>query len=220
MLTLGNFGSQYKKSSSFKTEQHTQCLMYGGEGKEETDALFKELQKQITAVSPNSPECLQTVLQSHWLYGVSNDYCATSSTPNGMAMFKLLAQGQMKWLFFEIESLVAQLKIEKQADTFAKDEVMTEVEKADTARVKTWLEAGVKIKAAVQEQSELIYCPAGWLTSQKVVSGVLVYGVRHSILLKSESHAKNFEAWMGLQGDDLPESALEKLNEALDCMKA
>ena len=50
----------------------------------------------------------------------------------------------------------------------------------------------------VQKPWEIIYVPAGWYTVEECVKGVLVYGCRLTLVVKTSSNHEQYEALTGV----------------------
>ena len=76
--------------------------------------------------------------------------------------------------------------------------------------LKSWIAAGVKIMTAVQDATQAMYIPPGWICVERCVRGVLVYGARHSFFVRTQAAKASFDQFMGLSGANTEQR--EKLN--------
>ena len=84
--------------------------MFSGQGKEEFDDFAKTVNEIIPAEQrvPDTAfsEGCKPVFSAGWAFGYSNTMTALGSTPQGLAMIKILAAGCVRWTLFEMSSLV------------------------------------------------------------------------------------------------------------------
>ena len=68
----------------------------------------------------------------------------------------------------------------------------------DAAGLKALKEHGAEIYSCEQQKQQALFVPPGFIVAEAVTSGVLVYGVRLSLLIKSEKAAGNYDELIGL----------------------
>ena len=161
------------------------------------------------------PAVADAVVKNYWCWGYGQNHACTGFTPNDVALFKVLSAGQIKWMLFELSSLVATVKTNTKHN-LDKEALIKIIEAADIPKITAWRAAGVKIVAAVQDPGQVMYVPPGWMCAERCTKGVLVYGVRHSTFVRSPVCKSNFETFIGLSG--VNEAQLAKLNAVAECM--
>ena len=100
VLTMSNYGGQYKKQETVKSEGRGQYPLVLKEGKEETDDMYKVIHKAFSTDSPaiaaSDVPNGSRVLGNTWAYGYMPDVGACNITPYGVTMAKVLLMGAVK----------------------------------------------------------------------------------------------------------------------------
>ena len=133
-----------------------------------------------------------------------------------MAMLKVLAYGEVKWLVMECSSLLAALRTELQQDSISLDDLEGLVGKLSSESLENCKKHGLKCYSCLQQPNDLVYVPAGWITAEQSVKGMLIYGLRASVLLRSEAAHISYEGLIGLYASS--NKPVEKMKQALDLM--
>ena len=113
-------------------------------------------------------------------------------------MFKLLAEGEVRWLCWDIAKVVAAVTTIASKDKVAMPRLLDMLEHATPDFMSKLRTEGCEFYTSTQSKSQLMYLPAGWMASEIVTSGVLVYGARKTLFVKSSSHKDSYEELMGL----------------------
>ena len=119
-------------------------------------------------------------------------------TPNKLGMIKLLAHGQVQWLAMEVCSLLAALRIDSPLESININELRELVAEFTFESLQVLVRKGMQLRFVVQSAMETVYVPTGWLCVEQVTRGVLVYGLRASLMLKGFAAHRNYEAMIGL----------------------
>ncbi len=178
-IALGSFGGRYKKTDSFQAHGKAQMTIFSKEGKEESMALINGIMSLIPSANKVTQENeFERITQTLWLFGYDPSLCSISATPNGMAMLKVLAYGEVKWLVMECSSLLAALRTELQQDSISLDDLEGLVGKLSSESLENCKKHGLKCYSCLQQPNDLVYVPAGWITAEQSVKGMLIYGLR------------------------------------------
>ena len=133
-----------------------------------------------------------------WLYGYDPKLKTCSATPNGLPLMKVLASGEVRWLFFELTSLLAALRLEGKAESLTLEDLKEAVSSLTEDKVRSLKKSGTTIKYAEQRPWETAYVPAGWYVAEESLRGVLVYGVRRTLVVKTPASHEQYEALTGV----------------------
>ncbi|CAK9036130.1 Uncharacterized protein SCF082_LOCUS21603 [Durusdinium trenchii] len=218
-LALGSFGGRYKKTDMFSRSGKAQMVLFAKEGKEESHALISN----FTAPIPDDNKVkgendFSKITDTLWLFGYDPALTSISATPNGMAMMKVLAFGEVKWLVMEISSTVAALRAELGVDVIKADDLEALIGSLTYGNLENCKKHGMKAKSCLQRPNEAVFVPAGWIAAEQSVKGVLIYGLRASLLLKSEASCHSYEAYIGL--NSASGKPVDKMQQVLDLMQA
>ena len=107
-LSIGNFGSSYKKTESFKEHGWYQCPVGPGKGAEECEVMFGAFgpDKDGTCGIPGLAHKTTTlgtisgVLSTFWFYGIDPCKCFAGPTRNGLPQLKIQCAGTVMQLVF------------------------------------------------------------------------------------------------------------------------
>ena len=216
-VALGSFGGRYKKTDSFQAFGKAQMPLYSKEGKEETMEFVNYFMSLIPVTNKVMQENdFSRITSALWLFGYDPSLCSISATPNGMAMLKVLAYGEVKWIVMETASLIAALRTELQTDSIGFDDLEEKVGSLTADTLENCKKHGLKSFSCVQKANEAVFVPAGWITAEQSVSGMLIYGFRSTLLLRSEASHSSYEALIGLHV--VSKKPVAKMQEALDLM--
>lgn len=216
-VALGSFGGRYKKTDTFQAHGKAQMTIFSKEGKEESIALVNG----IMSLFPNTNKVTQEndfarITQTLWLFGYDPAMCSVSPTPNGMAMLKVLAYGEVKWLVMECCSLLAALRTELQQDSISLDDIEGMVGALSAESLENCKKHRLKCYSCLQQPNDLVYVPAGWITVEQSVKDMLIYGLRASLLLRSDASHTSYEGLIGLYSSS--NKPVDKMKQALDLM--
>ena len=218
-LALGSFGGRYKKTDMFSRSGKAQMVLFAKEGKEESNALISN----FTAPIPDDNKVkgendFSKITDTLWLFGYDPALTSISATPNGMAMMKVLAFGEVKWLVMEISSTVAALRAELGVDVIKADDLEALIGSLTYGNLENCKKHGMKAKSCLQRPNEAVFVAAGWIAAEQSVKGMLIYGLRASLLLKSEASCHSYEAYIGL--NSASGKPVDKMQQVLDLMQA
>ena len=91
------------------------------------------------------------------------------------------------------------------------------MERFGAEQVKTLAATGCKPTYVRQKAGQVLFCPAGWLLAERASAGVLLYGIRRSLLPKCSDSAVGYEELIGLHKKD--DKATAKMEDALKLMQ-
>ena len=201
-MALGLWGGKYKKEEGFKSTGKAQEPVYKRSGKEEIDAMFSSIQSCFPPASfPDEgelPADIAKVFDSVWLYGFDVKMASVAQTPNGVAIFKYLAAGEVEYLLFELKTFVPAVKTILEKDAVSVDEAIAFINNLTTEKMKQFCEKGGAMQRAVLSTAEVLYIPTGYLIAERSSKGILLYGLRKSVVTKSEAACCNYEELIGL----------------------
>ena len=106
-------------------------------------------------------------------------------------MWKLLQAGEVQNLMVPIADLVAAVKIAK-----GSDDPLTMANLRDdlkTITVERLAAMSIQLHHHKQTPGDLLWIPTGWLLAELCTSGVLIYGIRKSMLVQAPQAASNYE---------------------------
>ena len=87
----------------------------------------------------------------------------------------------------------------------------------DASGLPALLANGCTVYAVYQKPHEVLFVPSGWLMAEMCVRGVLIYGVRKSLVTQSECSHPNYEELLGACGAE--PKVLSRMQELLAFMK-
>ena len=183
-MALSAYGGQYKSQSTTKAAGKGQTNMRSKAGKEETELLVRklmsalQLDKKVAKLSDQDEQMLKEI----WLFGYVPQASFVAPTPQGLAMIKVLAAGEVSVFAIEIKSLLAHLKKQGQQvteDTFDSMFGMDASALAELSKECSLYYFHVK-------QWDVLYVPAGYVVFERSHSAVLIYGMRKSVCLKGD----------------------------------
>lgn len=199
-VALGNFGAKYKKKSSYQSDGKVQMALYTREGKEESQELFNSLighmPRDHVVDSKDTPAA--STCDNVWLYGYDPKLRSAGPAPNGLPMVKLLVAGEVKWVLFHLTSLLAALRIMYKKDMFTLSELKESIQGMTDEKIRKFKSDGCEMQTIVQHPWETLYVPSGWYTAEESVKGVLVYGCRRTLIVRSAANYDQYEALTGV----------------------
>lgn len=189
-VALGNFGGKYKKKSSYLSDGQVQMALYAREGKEESQELFARFLEQMpkgqVVESRDTPAA--STCDNAGLYGYDPRLRTAGSTPNALHMLKILASGEVKWIFPQLTSLLCALRIMTKKDQFTLGEIREQLRGMTEEKLRKLKADGSIMVAAFEHPWETVYAQAGWYAVEESVKGVLVYGCRCTLVVKSQAN--------------------------------
>lgn len=200
---MGGFGGAYKKQPTTKHTGKTQELVVKSNGLEQCDRLWHDIFELFkdspfqSASDPNLEKYLQNVLAANWLTGLDAKASFLSTNPNGLGCFRFLSAGEVCWALFDLIDLLAVYKcLGEERGTL--DALYDSLKVSGEENIKLFAEKGCKVRFTVQKSGELLYVPTGWVAAENVKSGLLVYGLRKTVLYRSPRAAEGYEHLIGL----------------------
>jgi len=143
-LLLGNFGGSYKRQLR---EGRTQQPGYTKNGKEECGSFFDKLNKVFdpgaTVAAADLPKSISMVTSTTWAWGYDSKLKCASVTPNGLAMWKYLAAGEIVWYLLEMRTLRSAVHTIMQKDSSGTQELLdyvTGLTRQPCCDAGTWLQ--------------------------------------------------------------------------------
>lgn len=199
-VTLGSYGGSYSKTPSCKEFGKAAQPLFASEGKPAVDDMFSHFMSFVgdALVEPDHlPEGIQSPFKAAWLFGFSDKYTQLATTPNSMGMLRLLCAGEVTTIMFEGGSLAAAFRQIKGVDKVTMVTLSEWVKNLNADDMAKLSEVGCKPHVAVQGAKQLLYVPVGHIVLEKASKGVLLYGVRKAVVVKSERAALNYETMVG-----------------------
>ena len=205
-MMMGGFGGAYKKAPTTKSTGKAQELVVKGNGLEQCDKFWTDI-FELFADSPfvlpssqgsNLEKYMQNVLAETWLTGLDSQAHFVACPPNGLGCFRLLVSGEVTWALFELRQLSAALKQMGLPDQLGLDELYSNLKACDEKVVADLYKHGCTAKFAVQKSGSLLYIPTGWVAAECVSNGLLVYGLRKTLLYPSPRAGESYEIYIGM----------------------
>ncbi|CAE7239963.1 unnamed protein product [Symbiodinium sp. CCMP2456] len=204
-VMLGGFGGTYKKAAALKASGKCQELIQKGNGMEECDGLFKEVGELFKeacftqAGAGNMERYLSNILQASWLFGYEAQSAHLNQLPNGLGCFRLLCSGEVAWTLYDLKKLVPAMRIMLSKDDIGGLEGVSAFLKALTDRDMITLSShGCAPQWIVQKEGQIMFIPAGFVATEHCKRGVLVYGIRKTLLYASNEAAESYSVLISL----------------------
>ena len=217
-LMLGGFGGSYKKNNNLKNFGKCQEMVYKNSGLEEcmelwakTEALFHS---DFVACSDKMEKYLIAVLKASWLFGYDNQGTFLGTMPNGLASLRMLCSGEILLVMFELRQLLPALKIILGKDDIGGiDGVNGFLKNLSTEEIVKLKDNGCQASYIVQQEGQVVYIPVGYVVAEKCMKGVLVYGLRKTLMPASSMAFENYSLLSGLFEDS--KKPVDKLKSTL-----
>lgn len=199
-VTLGNFGGQYKKQKSAKSEGRGQVPMNSKEGKLETDTFMARLEAHMTGRRADLGEA-GNVLSHTWIFGYEPRNTQASMTPYGLGLFRALAEGEVHTLLVGSASCMTAWGALRGADRSAKvtyEELMKELLLFDEAALQQFVSKGAVVMYVYLAAWQTLYIPSGWFVMDRASDSALIYGCRKSTAFAHADSHKSYQALIKL----------------------
>ena len=116
-----------------------------------------------------------------------------------------LAFGSVRVTCFKPSSLIAAMRVATSAEAIGLDDMKKYVRGLSSNEIDKLKPAGCVPVTVVQEANDIVVVPAGWLVAFESKSGVLIYGARASVVLKTAGAYDEYSAMAGCYAvDKLP----------------
>ena len=183
-MALSAYGGQYKAQSTTKDTGKGQMNLRNKAGKEETEALVKKLLAalQLDKCVATLTGADEIMLKETWLFGYLPNYNFSSPTPQGLAMLKTLAAGEVQMYVIEIAGLMAMFKQQGLEINDVSLQSMFSLEHAAFEE----LCAECPVYYFALKQWESVYIPTGYIVFERSSSAVLIHGMRKTFCLKGD----------------------------------
>ena len=218
-MMLATFGGSYKKREALKEEYRVQQVITPGQGREETQTLFKGMDEKLTSgvLGSDANELVKRVTSQVWLFGCDPKMQLVAQSPNCLPQWRVLVQGEIRLWFIDTAKLVTCMKAIFNKDQFGLKEMTDFCENIDAASLKDLQGRGLTIFTAVQKAHEVVYVPTGWLLGEMSVRGVLIYGVRRALVVESLAAHVCYEELVGAYKTE--NKAMGKMEDMLSIIK-
>ena len=143
--------------------------------------------------TPASSTC-----ENIWLYGYDPKLKTVGPTPNGLPFLEVLACGEVRWMFFQLTSLIAALRISCQTEQVTLASLKGQVMNLTEDKLNKLKSDGCVMHTVVQCAWQTVYVPAGWYTAEECIKGILVYGCRRTMVIKTPESHDQYEALTGV----------------------
>ncbi|CAE7249881.1 unnamed protein product [Symbiodinium sp. CCMP2592] len=204
-VMLGGFGGSYKKAAALKASGKCQELIQKGNGMEECETLFKEvgeLFKEASFTSPGAGDMeryLTNILQASWLFGYEAQSAHLNQLPNGLGCFRLLCSGEIAWTLYDLKKLVPAMRVMLNKDDIGGLEGVSVFLKGLNDRdMITLASHGCAPQWILQKEGQILFIPAGFVATEHCKRGVLVYGIRKTLLYVSQEAADSYNVLISL----------------------
>ena len=198
----------------------TQHPVYDGEGLAECGNLFEKLRELLpkdTVVSEaDLPDAFANVLRHYWFYGYSSQMVSFASCPTGLPMIKLLVAGEVRWVVFEPVTTVTALQ---EIDTTLKSitDITEALEQLTFESLAGLKEKGAQMFVGTQHAKQIMYIPTGFICAEQCMNGMLVYGIRRTFAMSSQTVVPAYTALAGLHDKTNKKGA--KMHELVDVLQ-
>eukprot|EP00959_Pyramimonas_sp_CCMP1952_P231687 4842536-Pyramimonas_sp.AAC.1 len=108
-------------------------------------------------------------------------------------MIKTVVYGSVNVMLFDAQQVVPAYRQILGKDGITLQDVIHNIEMSGSEEIKTLKEKGTIIQYVSLAAGDSIYVPSGWILSESVSSGAMVYGLRKTTLFRtagSESYAE------------------------------
>ena len=195
-MVLSTWAGSYKKQCKETGRAQKNVVAADSNAKASLQEMWKTIvgtAHSDCAVDPAATNAtLNSLLNVEWLYGYEPEHHNIGHMPNGLDMWKLLQAGEVLNMMVSICDLVAAMKMVKGTDASIKMTCLKDEFKNLTAERLSALQ--VRAYHHKQHPGDLLFVPPGWLHAELCVSGVLLYGLRKSVLLQAPEAGSNYES--------------------------
>ena len=144
-----------------------------------------------------APIC-KKVTSPSWLFGYDPTMKVVGPTPNGLAQWRILANGEVRLVLVEARMFIPALRSVLSQDKLSLDEALDHLRKLDVTIAKKLCSQGCVFHTFVQKSISACFIPTGWLVAEMSVRGVLLYGVRKAVVTESLDAHSNYEELIGV----------------------
>lgn len=137
-------------------------------------------------------------------------------TPNGLGVCRILSHGEVLWLLFPAKKLVEALRALRKEDKISWETIVQSLEGYSIDKLKELKSHGCPIKYVMRKPSQRLYMPPGYIAVEHCIEGVLVYGARQTVLIRSSLSFDNYEALISVLAAS--GRAVQRMEEALEAM--
>ena len=82
------------------------------------------------------------------------------------------------------------------------EQVKNSIQNFSLDEARRFVEQGAKHEFAVQVAGQTLFVPPGWLLLEQSARGVLLYGARQTMVVKSEKATETYATLMGIMAKD------------------
>ena len=131
-----------------------------------------------------------------------------------------MANGEVRLMLAESSKFVAAVRSIESKDSLTLEECLNFFKNMDVAKLDGLKAAGCVIYTVVQQPNQALWIPCGWLVGELVCRGVLIYGVRKTVVTCSGESEENYQTMMGLYRTTPDgEKVVAKMQEFLPIIK-
>ena len=172
----------------------SQHPLYTREGKEETADLIQAFMKKFPTDSlVENAAGLEKLCNTFWLYGYQPSLTIVAPTPNCMGMMKLLVQGEVKWVLFEVDTLLQALQAvdDKPGHVYTMSTLKSTIADFTVEKLTGLVTVGARVVCGLQQPLQTLYVPPGWICAEAVLrrglGGTPPQSVDHSVQSREAS---------------------------------
>ena len=200
---LTSFGGSYKKNPNMKTVGKCQEMVVKNNGLDECQEMWASVaalfNPSFMQPSDGMEGYLKNVLKATWLYGLDAGGNYIAHMPNGLGSLRYQCSGEVAWILFELKQLIPAVKIMLNKDDVGGLDGLSKFIQALTAAELETLESnGCVAHHCRQTEGQVMYVPVGWVSAERSVKGVLVYGIRKTVMVTSNIAVENYSLLQGL----------------------
>eukprot|EP00435_Cladocopium_sp_Y103_P068230 s676_g31.t1 len=221
-LMLTSFGGSYKKNANMKSTGKCQEMVAKNNGLDECQELWASVaalfKSPFTQATDEMEAYLKNVLKVSWLQGLDSQGNFVGSMPNGLGCLRFQCSGEVAWTMFELRQLIPAMKIILSKDDVGGLEgVNAFVKSLGLKEIAELQSHGCTAYYCRQAEGQVVYVPIGWVAAERSVKGVLVYGLRKTVMFSSAVSYENYGLLAGLY--EASKKPVDKMKATLNLLQ-
>ena len=218
-LAICTYAGGYKKKLTAESPDRTQAPLWTDEHKNLFEAMHNLVPEGNRLDIGALPSRLSGTVPRLWHWGYSEGLQMIDKTPNGLGLWKLLAEGQIDWMVVDSAKLAAAIRSIKAVEQVSLTAMTAFLENLDAGPLEKCRDAGCLFYVGTQHKTEVIYAPPAWICIERVVAGLLIYGVRQAVIWNHTACASSYEELIGIMANTSGVTSTEKMREVLAWMR-